>query len=316
MLTLVDYKLYSYGCRMPTLFSIYVCRQVFLWSKAFIFVTHSVIRHIAVLYFFVTCVQKYKWSIQTDRASSMFEWQRSFEWVTYWIWASRCFKYWHLYLYSFCILVWHPLILDMARQAASNPDLFNRLGGGATRWDSSSLIIIVLSTLAPSVVAHPFHQCFPNWKCWRQSTATTTLNIPILIFIIFAHNKHIFRPGGVGSHPPPRLPFPLPLTGGLFPRYYHLFYCFLGIEAFFSGCLCIDNLTFLNIEYWFPKYSCVGLLIFDFFVLPVGLTDSNKVMTLIKFVFFKDSGAVQPQQRWKTTSPFSFSYSPLVTGNQ
>merc|ERR1712223_455664 len=51
-----------------------------------------------------------------------------------------------------------PLSQLLYRQAASNPDLFNRLGGGAT------------------------------------------------------------RPGGVGSHPPPRLPFPLPLTGGLFPR--------------------------------------------------------------------------------------------------
>jgi len=50
-----------------------------------------------------------------------------------------------------------PLSQLLYRQAASNPDLFNRLGG-------------------------------------------------------------VGRPGGVGPHPPPRLPFPLPLTGGLFPR--------------------------------------------------------------------------------------------------
>jgi len=51
-----------------------------------------------------------------------------------------------------------PLSQLLYRQAASNPDLFNRLGG-------------------------------------------------------------VGRPGGgVGPHPPPRLPFPLPLSGGLFPR--------------------------------------------------------------------------------------------------
>jgi len=50
-----------------------------------------------------------------------------------------------------------PLSQLLYRQAASNPDLFNRLGG-------------------------------------------------------------VGRPGSGGPHPPPRLPFPLPLTGGLFPR--------------------------------------------------------------------------------------------------
>ena len=62
-------------------------------------------RHIAVLYVFVTWVQKYRSSMQTNRGRSMYEWQRSFQWVIYWIWASRCFKFWHLYLYSLCILV-------------------------------------------------------------------------------------------------------------------------------------------------------------------------------------------------------------------
>ena len=36
----------------------------------------------------------------------------------------------------------------------------------------------------------------------------------------------LYRPGSGGPHPPPRLPFPLPLTGGLFPRfdYHHHYY--------------------------------------------------------------------------------------------
>ena len=39
----------------------------------------------------------------------------------------------------------------------------------------------------------------------------------------------LYRPGSGGPHPPPRLPFPLPLTGGLFPRFdYHHHYYYNG----------------------------------------------------------------------------------------
>ena len=55
----------------------------------------------------------------------------------------------------------------------------------------------------------------PAGRCWQVSYPPT--------IIVKDHNHQWsqipLRPGGVGPHPPPRLPFPLPLTGGLFPRY-------------------------------------------------------------------------------------------------
>ena len=123
-------------------------------------------------------------------------------------------------------------------------------------------------------------------------------------------HKHIFRPGGVGSHPPPRLPFPLPLTGGLFPRYYHLFRRFPDIEALFLVVLVLIISLSWTLSIDFQNTHVLAFFYLIFFCQNVFLT-ARKSWLWSNLCFFRIPAPFNLNSDGRPPPPFPFPIHPL-----